>query len=178
MKKMQTVEIRQIKRKISKFIESGTLGQDVISTLRYDAGFVPKECELWDFKREIGSNKIAWAKTVCQIISFYNTYGGYLIYGVGETSKDTVFQPFGITPGDFKPEKIKDLIKAYTGDIVDFTYGEVSYEFNDQVFKLGVLHIPKRGASTLPVTFQRNGPEQNKKCLFKINDCFLRSGDE
>jgi predicted HTH transcriptional regulator len=63
---------------------------------RKDGTMLPKECELWDYKRVFEDAKDANLKTLKAIVSFHNTYGGYIVYGVSEVEKDTSFVLCGI----------------------------------------------------------------------------------
>src|SRR5690606_11388102 len=101
---METVELNSVLDRFVDFLKRGTLGPEVINALMLPNGkFIPKEGRYWDYKRDIPEETPSLAKTVLQIVSFYNAYGGYLIYGVEEVVKDTEFSIALLNPGDFQP---------------------------------------------------------------------------
>jgi hypothetical protein len=120
------------------------------------------------------------AKTVLQIVSFYNSCGGYLIYGVMELEKDLNFTPSSIEQGIFNTAQLRDKIKHYTGTAIDCTYSELKIKINNAEFMMGVLHIPKRDPSKPPVSFTKNGPNKknNGKPVFQSEDTYFRFMDE
>jgi predicted HTH transcriptional regulator len=48
---------------------------------------VPKECALWDYKETFDGSKVAYAELAKDVLSFFNSYGGYLFLGVSETGR-------------------------------------------------------------------------------------------
>jgi len=94
------VNLRETRRTITRFIQDGALDNRVITALIHDNLFIPKECEIWDYKREVGKDARSLAETILQVVSFYNTYGGYLVYGVEEIIRDVKFAPNGIAEGN------------------------------------------------------------------------------
>jgi tetratricopeptide (TPR) repeat protein len=141
--------------------------------------FIPKEGWLWDYKERLDLEAAGIAKTILQIVSFYNTCGGYLIYGVKEEVKDKLFIPVTIDFAGFNPAQLRDKIRNFTGSDIDVTFNEVDCSINDENYKVVLLHIPQRPYNLTPVMFERNGPDKKPvKPVFKKDETYLRQLDE
>lgn len=172
---MNLVEIR---KRISQYISEGVIDRRVVETLLFEGSLVPKECELWDYKREVAGDAISIAKTILRIVSFYNTYGGYLIYGVDEVDDDKVFVPRLDGYGKIDLQKLRSNLKNYTAESIDITFAEVEVDVKSNKVTLGLLHVPKRPRQMPPVSFGKNGPENKKgECVFRKDDVYLRVQD-
>jgi len=164
---------------VSNSIENSYIGKDVIKNLIENDMFIPKEGFLWDYKMMLENDHISIAKTVTQVTSFHNVYGGFIIYGVNETTKNLQFEPCGIVASSINQSTIRDAIKKYTGYFVDITLNEITYKIGDKDYIFGVMHIPKRKIGDTPLIMCRNGPENEKgKPLFSEGSIFIRVQDE
>lgn len=178
-KLMAQIDLRPIREAISEFIRNGTLDGRVIDALTLKNELVPKECELWDYKKQSGSDAVSLGKTVLQIVSFHNTYGGYLIFGVEEMEPDTRFIPVGVDENSLSVRQLKDRLRNYTASEIDITYREFEHKVEQHNFRFGLLHIPKRPCEATPVFFGKNGPEIEKgKNLFLQNESYIRAQDK
>ena len=174
-----TVDLRGIRDSFAKFVENGTLDQRVVTALVVDNKFVSKECELWDYKREAGKDNISLAETVLQIVSFYNTFGGYLLYGVEEINTDIEFACCGISKNNVNLQQLKQNVTNYTGEQIDISYKEFEYKINDIDYSLGIIHIPKRPEIKPPIFFGKDGPQKkNGNPVFKKDISYLRILDQ
>lgn len=81
--------IVDIKRKISEFSIQGKLSHDLVELLCKDGLCAPVECELLDYKETIGNNPYEKAKLALRVVSFFNSLGGYLVFGVTEVEADS-----------------------------------------------------------------------------------------
>ncbi|MCX5998037.1 MAG: NB-ARC domain-containing protein [Chloroflexi bacterium] len=177
---MDQINLREVKKAISAFIEDATLDGRVIDALKCDGKVVPTECELWDYKEQANSDAISLAKIVLHIVSFHNSYGGYLVFGVKQ-AKDNVpeFAPVGIQPGSLNSDQLKRLVASYTGDRIDISYVEMMVGFLERQCTIGLLHIPKRLRQLPPCAFGKNGPEDKPgHSIFKKNSIYFRLQDE
>ncbi|MDH2434100.1 NB-ARC domain-containing protein [Pokkaliibacter sp. MBI-7] len=174
------IEITSVSSNIHDLLKKASVGPEVIKTLLISStNFFPKEGWLWDYKAQLNSDNISISKTILQVVSFHNTCGGYLIYGVTEKVKDKEFIHCDIDFGEFNPAQLRDKIKSYTGSYIDVTFKEVTFEIENQQKKFGLLHIPKRQYSSTPLAFIKNGPEKsNGKILFNKDDTYFRYLDE
>lgn len=172
-------ELTAVNNIIYNCIEKASIGIEPVNALILDNTFVPKEGLLWDYKAEINLEAAALGKTILQIVSFHNTCGGYLVYGVKETVKDKVFLPVYVDLSTFNSAQLRDKIKYYTGSSIDFTFGEVSCSISETEYKIGLICIPKRKKSINPVSFLKNGPDKSPgKPVFKRDETYFRHLDE
>ncbi|WP_286824011.1 MULTISPECIES: RNA-binding domain-containing protein [unclassified Idiomarina] len=170
--------LTELYSQISQLVKNGDISAIPIETLRRGDEFLPKEGKLWDFKEAVGDTKESHAKTVLQIVSFYNSFGGYLVYGVQETQKDSQFLPCGFDVSKFDVSSIRNLIKQYTGTTIDISFGIHDIEFGCKSFGVGLLHIPKRGETDEIVHFLKDGPMKGNKSIFQKDDTYFREQDE
>lgn len=171
--------IDKIKENIYQLICANEISPAVIDTLFCKKSFVRKECELWDFKQKPSqtNEKLSNAKTLLQILSFHNAYGGYLIYGVDETKED-FFEPVGIQKDTFKRKQLRDLSAECISDSIDFNYEEYEVQLGEWSGLVGVLQVPKRQKNVKPLYFTKNGPADEKgKLTFEKDSVYLRTQD-
>lgn len=76
------VKVEEAKRTLAAYISEGRVDQSVIQLISLGRYCIPLECELLDYKQMLEDDKLAQAKAVVSIVSMYNTYGGYIVYGV------------------------------------------------------------------------------------------------
>lgn len=168
--------LAKIKKAVYKNILEGVFGPDVITTLAPDGHLIGKEGDLWDFKEAPSGGSYFIEKTILQIVSFYNTYGGYIIYGVKEEEGD-LFLPIGINQGTLDTKQLRDKLRSYIGENIDVTYQEVHVVLKTWNGFLGLLHIPKRPKNFPPVFFSKNGPCEKGKLLFEREKTYIRIQD-
>lgn len=170
------VDIGKLRSLMTGYIEKGTLDKRVLDTIVVEDSFFPKECELWDYKRELKTDAVSLAETILDIVSFYNTYGGYIIVGVDEIQNDTEFTPYGIETGKTNIQQIKQLISNYTSEIIDISYIELNYKIGGKPYIFGIFHIPKRlTINKAPVFFGKEGPHKdNNRPVFQRDTTYLR----
>jgi hypothetical protein len=173
------MEINHIKRKIYESILKGEIGTGVIESLVLKTGkIVPKECVLWDYKREFSGDNASYLKTLKSIVSFYNTFGGYIIYGVDELEKDTTFQIVGIKNKNcIDQQMLRGAFDKHFGRRLDITYQEFLFSDQGVSKRLGLLHVPKRPQNEHSASVVKNGVIENKPILEK-DFTYFRSQDE
>lgn len=171
------LDLLTVRQEITELLSTAAVDERVLNALRFQDGLTPKETELWDYKREAPSTTVALAKTVLQIVSFYNSYGGYIIYGASEKVRDQCFSISGVTPNAIKVHQLKDLIREYTGEIIDITYRELPVS-DPRTCLLGVLLVPKRPLTVPPLAFGKNGPDKEPgKPVFRKEQVYFRELD-
>lgn len=174
-------KIEETKRKLASYVTEGRLDQSVIQLLVSGKGCIPLECELLDYKQELHDDKIAQAKAVVSIVSMYNTYGGYIVYGVAERQSETEFEVVGIKKDSLDIERLKALAKEYTGERIQLTLQYFSTDVSGgEDNQIGLLYIPKR-TDHEPLCFGKRGPEdvsKKNKPIFVEEDIYYRKGDE
>ncbi|MFN1513699.1 AlbA family DNA-binding domain-containing protein [Vibrio owensii] len=139
------MEIESIKNNINQMVNDGTVSDVVLRELiRSDGTVVPLETILWDYKLQFDSSKNGYKKTLKSIVSLYNTYGGYIVYGVDEPVKDTAFEAVGIEEGQIDQQKLRGQFDKYFGRRISLVYQEIELEINGEVKLFGLLYVPKR----------------------------------
>src|SRR5438552_11688050 len=93
------------RRKLYDFVNAGMMGTDVLQELLPGGSPLPYEKSLWDYKLELPLNPshskqlstaeknnldAKFAEVVKDVVSFYNSYGGYLVIGVRDENRELV----------------------------------------------------------------------------------------
>lgn len=173
------MNLREVTDQISRYVEHQTLASSVLECLIGGETFVPNEGPLWDYKRDHNTDRISLASTVRQIVSFYNTYGGYLIYGV-EQRADGSFIPVGVQAG-IDQDQLRRHIKNYIGHTIEVCSAKVSARVGNERYEFNILVVPKRALERSPARFVKAGPEKSgggTKRIFHEKDIYLRDSDE
>ena len=165
--------INDVITKIHEFIMKADISENVIDKLKYkNLELIKIETDLWDYKLELSAGKVGLAELVRDILGFYNSYGGYLIFGVNDS---------GIIVGnksDISQQTVRQSIKTYSGEDIAVTVRDINIKNNYCDAKITIILIPKRQEISHPATIQKQGPEiQGNRPLFKPGDIFLRSLD-
>ncbi len=167
--------IVEIKKKIAELHDRGALSEEVVSALSSEGRCAPVECEIIDYKETQDKTPKAIAKLVRHIVSFYNSYGGYLLFGVEETESETIFSVVGAPENIINLEIIKAKIREYVGERIQIAGKSFTCLTSDRKpCFLYLLFIPKRSANRLPIHFLKDAPEQ----VFRKNEIYHRIGDE
>lgn len=181
--KLSSISLEAIKASLAAKLDRGVIDESVIDAilLSRDAGEVaPIEGYFLDYKRQSPDAKdaVALSKTALQIVSLYNTYGGYLIYGIDGDKNDQRFWIKGHTGDDVNIKQLKDLIRSYTSANVDFSFGTFEVSVASHSLKVGILQVPRRSHTTPPIKFGKNGPhDKSNKPLFHREDVYFRDLD-
>ena len=171
------IRLVEIKKTLSNFVKQGRIDSELVKLIARGNKCIPLECELLDYKEMLGDDKISYAKAMISIVSLYNTYGGYLIFGVAEISSEVDFEIVGISHGTLDLERLKAMLKEYTGERISLTlqYFEIANLKDD--LRVAAIFVPKR-KDPEPLCFGKTGPEDGKKPIFTKDDSFYRKGDE
>lgn len=177
MSLLDEVKIQEAKRRLATFVEEGRLDESLVDLLVSQEGrCLPIECEVLDYKQCLGDDKFSYAKAVLQIVSLYNSFGGYLIYGVVEEESEVSFRVAGVGVKTIDVERLKALIKEYTGERLQIAMAE--FQLAHLGSSLTVVYIPQR-VDAMPLEFHREGPQDSKnRPVFRKGDIWFRKGDE
>ncbi|MBB6187010.1 ATP-binding protein [Rhodanobacter sp. MP7CTX1] len=159
---------------IARAVEQGHLPDKILAKLS-EIDFCATESFCLDFKRDgYADDAESMAEAVKDIASFYNTYGGFIVFGVGEVEKDVRYHVSGITATPFNMQLLRGKIESWLTEEIFFTYEE--HQLSSSI-KIGVICIPRRKVST-PNRFKKRGPEVSKgKYAFDAGDVAVRRGD-
>lgn len=160
------------------FIDDCVLDEKIIRALALENKFLPKECELWDYKSKHEESDYDYAMTVKRILSFHNSYGGYLIFGIHEREDEKLFLPASEEAIKIDIKKLKGRIDKFLSSPIDITYNDVTADFEESTYHFGILHIPKRRKEDHVVSIKRKGPEDlKKKPVFNCDEVYYRKKD-
>ncbi|WP_298938147.1 RNA-binding domain-containing protein [uncultured Ruegeria sp.] len=177
------MQTENLKFEIFQLVRNTEIGAEVVRYLFPEGVPLSFETELWDFKRKppvLGEIRDAKAREIHKlethelikdIISFHNSYGGYILFGVEDAGKNRVLGcDLTLDLGD-----ISKRIKSHTGEDI---------ELSQNTLKVGernilVLMIPRRRRSEDPVKFLKQGPSTpSKKPAYQKGSIYIRRLDE
>lgn len=149
----------------------------------------PLDCEglLWDYKvkfpilkesptqKEKEDHKICIAEMVKDAVSFYNSFGGYIIFGVKDKGKNRVV---GIND-TFDCASFNKTLNSYIEANIECLYNNITIKIDTgEDVTVGVLLIPRRPPGTTPVKLKKKGPQKpNNKLTFDAQ-VYVRVRDE
>ncbi|MFQ2602205.1 ATP-binding protein [Aeromonas caviae] len=173
------MNIEIIKTRISDMIVNGTVSAEVLRNfISSDGAILPLESILWDYKLVFDSSTNGYKKTLKSIVSLYNTHGGYIIYGIKEIKKDTIFQAVGITAEQLDQQKLKGQFDKFFGKRISLTYQEIPLTINNSEKLFGLLHVPKRKLKDHSLAPMSDAQDENNKYIFEKNAIYYRTEDE
>lgn len=177
-----------MRMKLHQFISEGKIGAEVLDQLLLEGDLVTYERELWDFKAELPlppsrikpseEEKRAYDSKLCEIIkdviSFYNSYGGYLIIGVDDNTKK-----FHGWSGNFNCDELNRRIKRYVKSDIETHFKVISYPHHGNIYNVGIIYVPQRPDDKDVIQFKQDAtPSLTEKYAFKKDDIYFRSNDE
>ncbi|MCO4856994.1 putative DNA binding domain-containing protein [Herbaspirillum sp. WGmk3] len=167
-------ETGNIRRNLALLLDSGACNSEVITTIKRADNFAPIECEIIDYKESLPADAFGVCKLIRHIVAFFNTYGGYIVFGVEETKAETEFLICGCDTSTFDLKKIKDKIYSYVGIHIALS----SWSHTDENGRtILILYIPKR-IGEAPAYFGKESATDSKgKFAFRKGDTYLRLGD-
>lgn len=169
-------DVIDIKRKLAECHARGAISDEVVRLLERRGLCAPVESEIFDYKEALDSSPQATAKLVRHIVSFYNSYGGYLLFGVEEAIGESLFRVIGFPESRIDMESLKAKIREYVGERIQIAGASISLVAEDNTQKsVFLLFIPKRPENGRPpVHFLKDAPGQ----VFRKDDVYYRVGDE
>ncbi|RXT63914.1 AlbA family DNA-binding domain-containing protein [Pseudomonas syringae] len=170
------MDLTEIKKEIYRKIQAGNLSADVLQLLMPGSIPVPVECELWDYKEIYEDTAHDYSKTARTIASFYNTYGGYIVYGVREVEKDRLFELAGVEPNRLDVQKLKGQLDKFFGTRLDISVVEIPY--GQPAVLIGLLHVPKRPEKKHTISANKRADDARNKQIFSEGATLYRAGDE
>src|SRR5690349_2355145 len=117
--RIRSWRLDETKRTLAELLGKGALDKEVISSISVSGWCAPVECEIFDYKEMIDDSALGVGKLVLQTISFYNTYGGYILFGVREEASELDFRITGLNAvKEVDCERLKAKLKEFTGERV------------------------------------------------------------
>lgn len=137
---------------------------------------IQKECELWDYKREIEHSTTDYGKTIRSICAIHNSHGGYLVYGIEEIEKDKTFRATGISKS-LDMQALKGSMDKFLSRRIDIHHKEFEITIENEKRKFAVLLIPKRPQGQPSISTIKDCNDA-KKTIFTKHATFIRQLDE
>ena len=153
-----------------------TCNSSVLELLLPDLHPIEHEDALWDFKRAVFLDPIEdrsdpnFAANCCEIVkdivAFHNTYGGYIIIGVDDKTRE--IHDFD---GNIDINALNSRLKSDLHTSVDFTFQKLTFLSQ----KFGLFFIPRRRNGIRPLQFRRAAkPNQAGKKAYNNEDIYFR----
>jgi len=170
------------------YICRGELGEEIVDELLPEGQGLLYEKALWDYKADLptapsGSSvtdadrstyNLGMAEIVKDAVSFYNSYGGYIIAGVDDRTREVC----GFS-GRFDCNDLAKKIFGATRHDIDCHFALHDVETTQGSHTLGILFIPRRPYSRNPAQFLRDAPASSTgKQAYRKNQIYFRFGDE
>ncbi|MCA1594788.1 MAG: putative DNA binding domain-containing protein, partial [Acidobacteria bacterium] len=147
-----------------------------------------QEREMWDYKSQLPpypappnqteeekkDHAFEVASLIKDVVSFYNSYGGYLIIGVSDSPREIV----GFS-GDFDCDKFNRQVEGVVKQLIEciFVYHEI--HAGAEIKTLGLLFIPQRPDNVVPKHLVKAPPTNSRgKAAYQKDTVYLRKGDE
>lgn len=169
-------ESQVVRAAVSRLLEDGSLGDDLIEAVFDGTRFAPYEGYLFDYKAKWPDSKPELKKLVRHVAAFHNVFGGYIFFGVDEVEAETLFLPVLENEPKTDAKQFKDLIREHLSSPIEITLRTSKILVKGGTRHICILHIPKRARDVEPVTVRRGATENDKKLLDE-NAVYLREGD-
>lgn len=146
------------------------------------------ESSLWDYKREApntsgrdekeGTNSEI-AELVKDVVSFYNSFGGFIVFGVDQQAANQLVGCGNLNVRGFTVEKLNQQVLAYTKCKINCRFKTFEVGVGDLKQEIGILMIPMRPVAETIVRMARGAPETGGRSpVFTKGEIFARIGDE
>lgn len=161
---------------VANAVAAGVLPFVIVEEMEHKE-FCAVESACLDFKRDgYHDDAESLANAVKDIASLYNTYGGFIVFGVDEVEKDVRYKVVGIDGTPFNMQQLRGKVDAWLTNKIDFSYDEVKLKCGPTI---GVVFVHKRPASERPNQFKRRGPEiKPGRYAFDAGNVAMRRGDK
>lgn len=180
--------ITDLKIELHSLIRQGALDDRVINLLIQEGEPLQYERQLWDYKlkqptttksqvlslEEKNNIDREWANMVKDVVSFHNSYGGYIIFGVQDNPRKIVGYQ-----GVFDVDELNKRVQGFTKIDIECSFRVIQVtNSSGEIFNLGLLLIPQRIDKAQIAVVRKDGPvDAHKKPLFPKGTVFLRKGD-
>ncbi|WP_417809719.1 RNA-binding domain-containing protein [Thioclava sp.] len=180
------MKIDEIKDQLFRRILESEIGPEITDMLVPNGKPYSFETELWDYKRKApqlpekpnDDDRNIFDQEVHElikdIVSFHNSYGGYLIFGIEDTGAERLCGcDAEIDCGD-----ISQRILARSGSQIELYTDNIEIECNSGKIQLLAMLIPRRSTNAPPVKFKKASPEFNGKRAYQKDTVYVRVGDK
>lgn len=170
------MELQATRHQIARFIETGSISHDVLDALLVGEYFCPAEGMLFDYKSEVPASAKAILKMLKHIAALHNTYGGYLIFGAKEISKDREIVPCQQSIEELDSKQVRDIVRANLSAPIELQCAKLPLTTAAGAFEIVLMHIPKRTTHE-PTAFNKAAHDEKGNPIFQEGDVYFRDGD-
>jgi tetratricopeptide (TPR) repeat protein len=177
-----------LRRRLYSFIKQEDISKHVLDVLLPNGNPLLFERQMWDYKielpiastsKESPTEKQTYdakmAEVMKDVVSFYNSYGGYLVIGVQDNPREIV----GFDR-NFNCDDLNKRIKGATRHDVGCTFALHDVQTSQAIRKrIGLLFVPQRPDHTSPAQFTKAAPSSlTGKKAYAQGDIYFRQSDE
>jgi len=176
-------------RELLKYVNEGRHDRAVLDIVLPGGFPLEYETALWDYKRKLPNtsgkfiegadepNEGEICELVKDVVAFYNSFGGYIVAGVGEFEKNPIYGCENSERFAFRVDKLNEKIKSYTKSPIICRLEKFELGGEDGVRCVSLLYVPRRPARTPIAQFVKGAPEVKRKQAFRKGDIFARIDD-
>lgn len=179
--------IFEVRRNLFDAIDAGRLDRALLDLILANGEAAGEEAALWDYKISLPAplglkpakptldeHSAKMAELVKDAAAFYNSFGGYLIIGVNDKTRDIVGYA-----GAFDAADLNQRLQGATGASVETVYRVIDIGDLKPGLSLGLLYIPRRPFGSKPIQFKKAAPESSfGKSAYRKDDFYFRQRDQ
>jgi tetratricopeptide (TPR) repeat protein len=176
------------RRRLHALIREGNVGRAVLDELLPHGKPLNLEREMWDYKSKLPpypalpsqneAEKVAHAFDVAglikDVVSFYNSYGGYLVIGIGDVPREII----GCN-AEFDCDKFNRQVEGSAKHHIECMFNLHQVVTDHTTKTIGLLFIPQRPESVVPKHLVKPPPKNAAgKPAYLKDAVYLRRADE
>jgi Putative DNA-binding domain/NB-ARC domain len=170
--------IQSIRALIASYVEEGVHSTEVLEALYDGATFLPAEGYLFDYKQSWPESKSELCKYARHVAAFHNVFGGYIVFGVDEIEKGSVFKPCVVHEPRIDAKQFGDILREYLSTPIEVTIRthSIKCDTGEKRF-VTLMHIPKRASGIEPNVARKTLKNDKDKALITAGEIYIRDGD-
>ncbi|WP_201830997.1 RNA-binding domain-containing protein [Microvirga zambiensis] len=178
--------INQLLLQVRTLVDIGALNRDVMLALFRSGQPYDFETALWDYKEKLPAlperptgddrdrHKAELGDIIKDVVSFHNSYGGYIVFGVADKGKDRIKGCNAVLDcGD-----LNKRIQSYTETSIECAFQLVPLSDSPDAISVGLLLVPRRPTGAPPVRFRKRGPTKPNGDRSFGEETYVRFRDE
>jgi KaiC/GvpD/RAD55 family RecA-like ATPase len=174
----EPLRIQSVRSRIANYVEEGVQSIDVLEALYNGSTFLPAEGYLFDYKQSWPESRSELSKYARHVAAFHNVFGGYIIFGVAEIEKDTVFKPCENQEPTIDVKQFGDILREYLSTPIEVTIRTYSIKCDLGIEKfITLMHVPKRASGIEPNVARKTLKNDKDKALITSGEIYIRDGD-
>lgn len=175
---VEPIRIQSVRSRIASYVEEGVHSIDVLEALYNGSTFLPAEGYLFDYKQSWPDSRSELDKYARHVAAFHNVFGGYIIFGVDEIEKNSVFKPCVNREPRIDVKQFGDILREYLSTPVEVTIRTFSIKCDAGEEKfVTLMHIPKRASGIEPNAARKTLKNDKDKALITSGEIYIRDGD-